>query len=379
MNKTLIIRGGQLLAPEDGYLYDRKEILVEDGKIRSIEDSIQTPANADVIQLNGEIVSPGFVDIHGHLDPDGPLHIGLLPDIAGIRVGNSAIIDAGSTGAANFDVFCEKYVKNSLTRVYALINLAYHGIDTWEELSDPENLKVEEMKAMARKYPEVIRGIKVRSDGEATGQLGMKPFLMGQQAARELNLPFVAHVGEYPPKVSEMIDQAQKGDLLTHCYNQYSPNGIWNSMLDEAGNVLDCVWKAKKRGVLFDVGHGGCSFSFRLGHQAFEQGFYPDMIGTDIYAWNFLHPVWGLYRVMNKIIHLGMSVEDCVKCVTSTPADFFGLPGQGHLREGGLGDLTIFHMEENPVELTDSKGVTETCSRRLVVDYVTVGGKAHHL
>lgn len=379
MDRSLLIRGGSLLSPADGYRYVKKDILISDGRIQKIHENLAAPADADVIHLKGELVSPGFIDIHGHFDMDNPMHIGLHPDVAGVRLGNSAVIDAGSTGAANFESFYEKYVKHSTTRVYALLNLAYHGIDTWEELSQKENLKVAEMKAMLRKYPGTLLGIKVRSDGEATGNLGILPFQLGQQAARELELPFVAHVGEYPPAVSEMIDLAEKGDLLTHCYNSYAPNGVYNSMVGEDGKVLDSVWRAKERGVLFDVGHGGCSFSFDIAHAAFEQGFCPDMIGTDIYAWNFLAPVWGLAVTMNKILHLGMDISDLVTCVTSTPADFFHMEGQGHLQEGGLGDITVFHMEDTPIELADSKGRTETCPVRLLTDYVVIGGKAHRI
>lgn len=379
MRGTLLIRGGRLLSPGDGYYYEKKEILIREGLIAEIREHINVPADADVIQLDGETVSPGFIDIHGHFDMDSPLNIGLHPDVAGVRLGNCAVIDAGSTGAANFEQFHDKYMSNTMTRVYALLNLAYHGINTWSELSEEDNLRVDEMKEMIRKYPGTIVGVKVRSDGEAVGKLGLLPFQLGQKAARELKLPFVAHVGEYPPKVSEMIDLAQKGDLLTHCYNRYAPNGIHNSMVDSDGKVLDSVFMAKKRGVLFDVGHGGCSFCFQIAHAAFDQGFYPDMISTDIYAWNFLKPVWGLIHTMNKILHLGMNMEECVRCVTSVPADFFHLEGLGHLKEGNKGDITIFHMEDHPIELVDSKGRAETCRNRILADYVTVGGKAHRL
>ncbi len=379
MSKELLIRGGLLLSPADGYLYKKQDIRIEGGKIVEIGEDLRVPEMADVITLDGEFVAPGFIDVHGHFDMDNPMHIGLHPDVAGVRLGNSAVIDAGSAGANNFENFYEKYIKHSTTRVYALLNLSCNGIDTWNELSSLGSLKVEEMKKMARKYPENILGIKVRSDGEATGDLGIQPFLMGQKAARDLGIPFVVHVGEYPPGISDMLALTEKGDLVTHCYNQYSPNGIYNSLIDEQGQVLDCVWEAKKKEVLFDVGHGGCSFSFQIGRAAFEQGFYPDIISTDIYAWNFLNPVWGLYHVMNKILHLGMDLAQCVACVTSTPADFFHMKGQGHLKEGNYGDITIFHLENTPVELIDSKNNVEVGDKKMVVDYVSIGGKMHRL
>jgi dihydroorotase len=202
---------------------------------------------------------------------------------------------------------------------------------------------------------------------------------MGRQVARELGLPLVVHVGEAPPRTAEMLDLAGPGDLLTHCYTAYAPNGLRNSLVDEDGRVLDEVWQAKERGVLFDVGHGGCSFSFQIARAAFEQGFFPDFIGTDIYTWNFLHPVGSLARTMTKIMHLGLSPAECVRRVTSAPADFFNLRGLGHLRAGDRGDLSIFRLVEAPIELVDSKGVAEQASRQLIVETVVVGGRVHQL
>ncbi len=376
MHNDLLIKGGRLLSIDDGYNYDKKDILIKNGKIEKISDSIEFQDGYDVINLNGEIVSPGFIDVHGHLDIDNPMHIGIHPDVVGVRVGNSAIVDAGSTGVENFENFREKCIKHSLTKVYALLNLSCKGLDTFSELSDSSRFKIDEMRDMINKYPNEIIGIKVRSDGEATQTLGIYPFELGHKLAHDMNVPFVVHVGEYPPKINDMLKVITKGDLLTHCYNQYAPNGIYNSLVDENGVVLPEVFEAKKRGALFDVGHGGCSFSFDIARKAFSQGFYPDVISTDIYAWNFLSPVWSLAHTVNKIMHVGLSIEKCIKCITSTPADFFHLEHQGHLRENYCGDITIFHIENRNIELVDSKGVKEVCPQEIVVDYVVVDGKA---
>ena len=52
------------------------------------------------------------------------------------------------------------------------------------------------------------------------------------------------HVGEAPPFVEEILAGAQLGDLITHCYHCYSPNGVWNSLVDKELRVRESVWQA---------------------------------------------------------------------------------------------------------------------------------------
>ncbi|MDL2226105.1 amidohydrolase family protein [Deltaproteobacteria bacterium OttesenSCG-928-M10] len=345
MGNSILLKGGRIMAPDEGFQSEICNVLIVDGVIAEIAPGLKAPAGADEISLEGRFVAPGFIDIHTHIDPDGPLNIGLFPDMAGLMLGNSTIIDAGSTGAGNFEAFRDKYMLTAKSRVFALLNLAHNGIDSWSELAEAGNLRPDALIEAARRNPGRVVGVKVRSDAEAIGQMGLTPFKMGQKAARQLGLPFVAHVGEAPPAMEEMLKLAVGGNLLTHCYTAYAPNGVHNSMINEKGEVLPEVWQAKARGVLFDVGHGGSSFSFKIAHAAFEQGFEPDFIGTDIYTWNYFRPVGSLARTMTKLMHLGLSPEECVRRVTAVPADYFNLKGLGHLRPGALGDLTIFSAE----------------------------------
>ena len=43
------------------------------------------------------------------------------------------------------------------------------------------------------------------------------------------------------------------------------------------------MFEARKRGVIFDVGHGGGSFAWRIAVPAMKQGFPPDSISTDLH------------------------------------------------------------------------------------------------
>ena len=83
---SLLIKGGRVLSPEDG-LDGEMDLRVEDGTIREIAPHIAASAD-QVVEIPGQIVSPGFVDIHVHLrEPGGEisetLESGLRAAVAG--------------------------------------------------------------------------------------------------------------------------------------------------------------------------------------------------------------------------------------------------------------------------------------------------------
>ena len=66
----VLIKGGRIIDPSQGV--DRVgDLLIEDGKIAGIEQVIEQPEDAQVIEATGLVVSPGFVDLHCHLREPG--------------------------------------------------------------------------------------------------------------------------------------------------------------------------------------------------------------------------------------------------------------------------------------------------------------------
>ncbi|SHJ67411.1 amidohydrolase [Paramaledivibacter caminithermalis] len=62
----LLIKNGKVFTME-GKIFERASILVEDGKIKEIGENIVAPLDAQVIDAEGRIVMPGFIDAHCHL------------------------------------------------------------------------------------------------------------------------------------------------------------------------------------------------------------------------------------------------------------------------------------------------------------------------
>ena len=68
MSAVVVIKGGTVI---DAGGSRRADVLVEDGLIRAVADHVDAAAGATVLDADGAIVSPGFVDLHTHLREPG--------------------------------------------------------------------------------------------------------------------------------------------------------------------------------------------------------------------------------------------------------------------------------------------------------------------
>lgn len=65
--QTTLIQAGHLIDVEDGVVLDDHEILVEDGQITAVGESVDAPDDAEVVDLSDRYVMPGLIDAHTHL------------------------------------------------------------------------------------------------------------------------------------------------------------------------------------------------------------------------------------------------------------------------------------------------------------------------
>ena len=68
MSDVIVLRGGEVL-DENGTR--RADVLVADGQVREVGDTIDAPAGAQMLELDGCVVAPGLVDLHAHLREPG--------------------------------------------------------------------------------------------------------------------------------------------------------------------------------------------------------------------------------------------------------------------------------------------------------------------
>lgn len=373
MSTRLIIKGGKLLDLDNNYHYTAKDIFIENGFIKKIADEINEE-NAEVLNLNGEIIAPGFIDMHTHVYPD-KTSLGIDPDIIGVQTGTTTVFDAGSSGTANFEHFLHHVVFKSDTRVFSLLNIASQGLaEGGHELTDLKNINKEAVQETVERNRCYIKGIKARASASVVGELGIKPIYIAKQTASSLKLPLVVHIGNYPPHIEEVLNILDKGDIITHCFHG-KPNGLF----DEDGKLKKETEAAAERGVLFDIGHGTASFNFNIAKNGIKQGFYPSSISTDIYIHNYKGPVYSLAVTMSKMLNLGLTLEDCVTKVTTSPAANFRLDRLGGIKKGYYGDLTIFDIDSEQVKYIDSDGNCLVGNKSIKVIYVIYNGKVKKL
>src|SRR5438034_8261885 len=88
--KPVLLSGGTLLDPSQN-LNEVGDLLVADGEIAAVGRSIEGPDEAEVIDCDGLIVSPGFIDVHCHLREPG------REDVETIATGARAAAAGGFT------------------------------------------------------------------------------------------------------------------------------------------------------------------------------------------------------------------------------------------------------------------------------------------
>jgi dihydroorotase len=123
-----------------------------------------------------------------------------------------------------------------------------------------------------------------------------------------------------------------------------------------------------------DVGHGGGSFRWEIAEAALEQGFLPDVISSDLHAYNLHGPLFDLSTCLTKFLYLGLPLERVIECATLSPARVIGRPELGTLAVGTPADLAIFTLRSEPVELWDTHRQRREWDQRLCVEATVRGG-----
>ena len=382
---SLAILGGRVLDPGQG-LDAKAGIEIDEGIISRVGPAAAEPAQAapaaaqaparQEIDATGLIVTPGVVDLHTHLYP-GVSHYGIEPDTHCLGRGVTTAVDAGSAGAQTFPGMRRYVIEPSKTRVLAFLNIAVQGMITnlVGELEDLRWASGAQAIARAREHPDLIVGIKVRLGYQMAGNDPAPAFSLAMDAADALGLPLMVHVIDMRPGLGWLLPQLRRGDIVTHCFH-----GNEGGILDGGGRLAPGVMRARERGVLFDIGHGAGSFSYRVARAAISQGFAPDTISSDLHAHNVGGPAYDQATTLSKLLHVGMELPDVIRATTCTPARAIGREhGIGALAPGREGDLSVFELRSGRWALPDAAGATEVVERLLVPRLAVLAGRVRDL
>lgn len=352
-----IIGEGEIFDVETRHFY-KGSIGILDGVITEVGDHLDLNQSDKYVDAKGYMVLPGFVDFHTHCYWGGT-SLGINPSKVGPITGVTTFVDLGSAGAGNFEGFFEHVIKSSTVPIYAFLNLSYIGLtpigDTevrFGELFDERLIDVHSVRKTIEKYPDAIKGIKIRLGPTTSGKNGYYALNVATQLSLELGLPLVVHATSPPPFLNEILMALKPGDVLTHCYNQDHFIRIIASDKKVKQSVLD----ARSRGVLFDVGHGVSCFSFDMASSSIEDQFFPDIISSDLHAYNINGPVFDLPTTLSKFLSLGMPLEEALYRATLAPARVIRMEHLvGSLAVGKRADIVIAKYSENKEILWDSQ------------------------
>ena len=351
----IVIKGGRVLDVRnkiDGTF----DVAIAGGKIARISPDIPVAGVPTVVRAAGMLVTPGLVDIHAHVFHGPDLHgeyangpRALPPDGFTFRAGVTTVVDAGGSGWRNFPLFKRQVIDIARTRVLAFLNIVGGGMSEGPVEQNLADMDARLCALRASENRDVIVGIKTAHfrGPEWT------PVDRAVEAGRLADVPVMVDFGEFVPErpVRELGGKhLRPGDIYTHTYLGVVP------MLDGKGRVNPFLFDARKRGVIFDVGHGGGSFVFRQAVPAMKQGFRPDTLSTDLHINSMNSGMKDLSNLMSKFMAMGMPLEEVVARATAEPARVIKRPELGQIGVGAAADVAVFSVRKGKFGFTDVDG-----------------------
>jgi dihydroorotase len=357
----LLVRNANVLDPSQS-LSGKRDIGIRYGVIEAIEASIAPERALRVLDANNRLVTPGLIDLHAHTYAYGSA-IGIPADELIAHQGTTTVVSAGDAGANNIAGFRRLAMPAARTRQFAFVHIAVAGLAGFPvpELFNIDYAQVDVTARAVAENADFVIGVKVRMSENVIARHGLEPLKRAIAACDKSGVPakVMCHIGGVQSRelMSQILDLLRPGDVLTHCYSG-APNvaGDGTNIVQD-GKLLPAALAAKRRGVVFDVGHGGGSFDYTIAEAAIQQGCPPDTISSDIHVFSGNTPGMPyLPWVMSKFIGLGFTLEQVVTMATVNPARVIGrMPKLGTLQNGAPADLSIFDVVDGPVLFVDTR------------------------
>ncbi len=369
----LLIRGGHVIDARNGISAVR-DVAIAGGKVAAVAAQIDPREAVKTVDASGLYVTPGLVDLHAHTytgTGERRSYAGdnsVYPDGFTLRVGVTTVADAGCAGWRNFEDFKQRVIDRSKTRILAFLNIVGNGMRGGTYEQDLADMEAKPTADMARKYPGLIVGIKTAHFAGPE----WAPVERAVEAGTLANVPVMVDFGtnraERP--LSELVtSKLRPGDIYTHVYS-----GLRGEQ-DPSGHVNPALLEGRKRGVIYDVGHGGGSFLWRIAVPAMQEGFIPDSISTDLHIGSMNAGMKDMLNVMDKFLAMGMSLDDVIARSTWNPAREIKQDGLGHLSVGAAADVAVLRLERGRFGLVDMNGARMDSTERLVCELTVRDGK----
>jgi dihydroorotase len=369
----LLLKGGRLIDPKNK-INAVRDVAISNGRVAAVAESIPAAKAHKVVDVSGLYVTPGLVDIHVHVYAGTGLRnaycgdLAVYPDGHTFRSGVTTVVDAGGAGWRNFPDFKDRVIDRSKTRILAMLNIVGRGMAGGTAEQNTADMEPKPTAEMAKRYPGLIVGIK-------TAHYDGPDWIADERAVEAGNLaglPVMVDSGPHRPERSLQdlyLKILRPGDIYTHAYRPFDP------VLNDEGHVTPYLLEARKRGIIFDVGHGGGSLVFRYAVPAIEQGFIADSISTDLHAGSMNAGMKDMLNVMSKFLNMGLDMEGVIERSTWNPAREIRHEELGQLSPGSAADIAVLRLEHGQFGFVDSFGARLRGTKRLACELTLRDGK----
>ena len=377
MSYDLILKGGRVIDPAQS-IDGVRDVAFTAGKVTAVAKDLKAGPATEVRDVAGFIVTPGLIDLHTHVYWGGT-SLGIDAEEFCRTSGVTTSVDTGSAGPGNFIGFRRHVIDRSAVRILAYLHVSHAGIFGFSKrvmVGESEEFRLMnpiEAVEVADAHRDVIVGIKVRVGKHSAGSQGWNALQLALQVADEAGMPLMCHIDHPPPTYEDVVGKLRHGDILTHCYRPFP-----NAPLTAQGKVRPAVLDARKRGVLFDIGHGMGSFAFKTARAMLANGFPPDTISSDVHALCIDGPAFDQVTTMSKFLCLGMSLADVIAKSTFAAAAALNRPELGSLKPGSAGDATILSVKDGKFDYVDVVGEHLPGTKKIFAEGTVVAGQWWH-
>jgi dihydroorotase len=370
----LVLRNGHVIDPKNNV--DAKlDVAVRDGKIAAMGPSIPASAGKQAVDISGLYLTPGLVDIHEHVfiglrhNAWGNGDLSVQADVMATPNGVTTIADAGSSGWRDFPEFRRRVIDTSKTRIFAFVNIVGAGMAANDDAAEQNehDMDLDALSKLIGQNRDLIVGIKT-AHWQQPNFISVRKAV---EAGTRNHLPVMVDFGWFDNKsYEEMIRTILRpGDISTHVFRMPAP------LLTPDGKPAPYMLDARKRGIKFDVGHGGGSFNFALAEPMIKGGFFPDSISTDLHVGSATGVMLNMPNVMSKILALGVPLKEVIRESTTNPATEIGHPELGQIAVGSVADIAVLRVDHGHFGYADLAGGKVDGTERIVPEMTIRAGQ----
>jgi len=193
------------------------------------------------------------------------------------------------------------------------------------------------------------------------------------EAGRKADIPVMVDFGQayHDRSLGDLLGaKLRPGDIYTHVYS-----GLRGELDPATGHASQALTLGRRRGVLFDVGHGGGSFAWRVAVPIVSEGFLPDTISTDLHVGSMNNGMKDMLNVMSKFLALGLSLDEVIERSTWNSARAIKQEQLGHLSPGAIADIVVLRVEKGEFGFLDIYNARLKGTQRLACEMTLKDGK----